>query len=83
VGGFAVVVSLNWFMLCGPAGLPAAISARLGEAVRGILAEPAIRDRLDQAAFVRTEEVAQERLSAWVEAEQTRWAPVIRASGAG
>jgi tripartite-type tricarboxylate transporter receptor subunit TctC len=81
--GFADVVSLNWFMLCGPAGLPAAIAARLAEAVRGILAEPAIRERLDQAAFVRTEEVAQERLSAWVEAEQTRWAPVIRASGAG
>jgi tripartite-type tricarboxylate transporter receptor subunit TctC len=80
--GFPNVVSLNWFMLCGPAGLPAAISGRLAEAVKTVLAEPGIRERLDAAAFVRTEEVPQERLASWVEGEQTRWAPVIRASGA-
>jgi tripartite-type tricarboxylate transporter receptor subunit TctC len=81
--GFANVVSLNWFVLCGPAGLPAAISGRLAEAVRTVLAESGIRERLDAAAFVRTEDVPQERLAAWIDGEQTRWAPVIRASGAG
>lgn len=80
--GFQNVVSLNWFMLCGPAGLPAAIAGRLAEAVKTVLAEPGVRERLDASAFVRTEEVPQERLAAWVEGEQTRWAPVIRASGA-
>ncbi|MCX7931791.1 MAG: tripartite tricarboxylate transporter substrate binding protein [Rhodovarius sp.] len=80
--GFPRVVSLNWFLLCGPAGLPPVVVARLGEAVRAILAEPAIRERLDQSAFVRTEDVPQERLAAWVQGEQDRWAPVIRASGA-
>jgi len=80
--GFPSVVSLNWFMLAGPAGLPPAIAERLDAAVRGVLAEPAIRERLDLAAFVQTEDVPQAGLSAWVQAEQARWAPIVRASGA-
>jgi len=80
--GFANVVSLNWFMLAGPAGLPPAISERLAGAVRGVLAEPAIRERLDSIAFVQAEDVPQPNLSAWVQAEQARWAPIVRASGA-
>ncbi len=80
--GFPNVVSLNWFMLAGPAGLPPAIAERLAAALRGILAEPAMRERLDSVAFVQTEDVAQRALSAWVQAEQARWAPIVRASGA-
>jgi len=80
--GFPNVVSLNWFMLAGPAGLPPVIAERLAAAVRGILAEAAMRERLDSVAFVQTEDVAQRALSAWVQAEQARWAPIVRASGA-
>ncbi|MDB5412267.1 MAG: tripartite tricarboxylate transporter substrate binding protein [Rubritepida sp.] len=80
--GFGNVVSLNWFMLAAPAGLPQSITERLADAVRGILAEPAIRERLDAVAFVTTDDVPQPGLAAWVQAEQTRWAPVVRASGA-
>jgi tripartite-type tricarboxylate transporter receptor subunit TctC len=80
--GFTNVVSLNWFMMCGPAGLPAAITERLGAAIRSILAEPAIRERFDAIAFVAGEDVPQPGLAAWVQAEQTRWAPIVRASGA-
>lgn len=80
--GFANVVSLNWFMLAAPAGLPAAITERLADAIRGILAESAMRERLDAVAFVATDPVPQAGLADWVQAEQQRWAPVIRASGA-
>lgn len=80
--GFANVVSLNWFMLCAPAGLPPAITERLSAAVREILAEPAIRERMDSIAFVAGENVPQPGLAAWVQGEQQRWAPVVRASGA-
>ncbi|MBS7788947.1 tripartite tricarboxylate transporter substrate binding protein [Roseococcus sp. SDR] len=80
--GFSNVVSLNWFMLCGPAGLPPAITERLSTAVREILAEPAIRERMDSIAFVPGESVPQAGLAAWVQGEQQRWAPVVRASGA-
>jgi tripartite-type tricarboxylate transporter receptor subunit TctC len=80
--GFANVVSLNWFMLAAPAGLPPAITERLGSAVREILAEPAIRERMESIAFVQAENVPQPGLAAWVQAEAARWAPVVRASGA-
>ncbi|MCX7371970.1 MAG: tripartite tricarboxylate transporter substrate binding protein [Alphaproteobacteria bacterium] len=80
--GFGDVVSLNWFMLAAPAGLPQAIATRLAEAVRGVLGDAQVRERLDQAAFVRTDWIDQPNLPAWVAGEQTRWAPVIRASGA-
>jgi tripartite-type tricarboxylate transporter receptor subunit TctC len=80
--GFANVVSLNWFMLAAPAGLPHVITERLGSAVKEILAEPAIRERMESIAFVQAENVPQPGLAAWVQAEAARWSPVVRASGA-
>lgn len=80
--GFTNVVSLNWFMLAGPAGLPPAITERLAAAVKEILAEPTLRQRLDSIAFVPADDVPTAGLSTWVAAEQARWAPVVRASGA-
>ncbi len=80
--GFGNVVSLNWFLLCGPAGLPEPIAARLAEAVAAALADPGVKDRMARAAFVSAGEVPRAGLAAWVDAEQARWAPVIRASGA-
>ncbi|WP_424811661.1 Bug family tripartite tricarboxylate transporter substrate binding protein [Roseococcus sp. YIM B11640] len=79
--GFPNVVSLNWFLLCGPAGLPDAITERLSAAVTSILAEPGIREKLDSYAFVSAGQVPQPQLAAWVAAEYARWTPVIRASG--
>lgn len=80
--GLGNVVSLNWFMLAAPAGLPPAIAERIGTAMREILAEPAIRERMDSSAFVPAGDIPQPGLAAWVQAEQARWAPVVRASGA-
>ena len=79
--GFADVVSLNWFLMAGPAGMPAGIAERLNAAINTILAEPDIIDRMNKAAFVRAEDVATERLADWVASEKSRWAPVIRAAG--
>lgn len=80
--GFGNVVSLNWFMLAAPAGLPPAITERLSAAIGGILAEATIRERLDSVAFVPTESPPQAGLADWIQAEHQRWAPVVRASGA-
>lgn len=80
--GFPNVVSLNWFLLSGPAGMPAPIVARLSAAVNEILADPAMRERLDSYAFVATDAVPQAGLADWVRGEYTRWSPVVRASGA-
>lgn len=80
--GFAGVASLNWFLLCGPAGLPAPIAERLAGAVRSVLAEPELRAALDQSVFVPMPWLAPAAIPAWVEGEQRRWEPVVRASGA-
>ena len=47
-----------------------------------ILADPAMRQRLDSYAFVATESVPQAGLADWVRGEYARWTPVVRASGA-
>jgi len=80
--GFSNVVSLNWFLLCAPAGTPAPIVERLSIAVTAILAEAPVRERLDSYAFVATDPVPQAGLADWVRGEYTRWGPVVRASGA-
>lgn len=80
--GFGNVVSLNWFLLCAPAGLPEPVAARLAEAVAAAMADAGVQERHAQAAFVPAGNVPRAGLPAWVEAEQARWAPVIRASGA-
>jgi tripartite-type tricarboxylate transporter receptor subunit TctC len=80
--GFPNVVSLNWFMLAAPAGLPAPIVERLADAVRQILAEPEMRARLDASVFVPMPWLTPAQLPAWVAGEQTKWEPVVRASGA-
>ncbi|MBR0656225.1 Bug family tripartite tricarboxylate transporter substrate binding protein [Plastoroseomonas arctica] len=71
----------SWFGLSGPAGLPAAIVAKLNAEVRAVLATADVRARyaefggtpgtLDAAGFTR-----------FVAEEFARWAPVVRASGA-
>jgi tripartite-type tricarboxylate transporter receptor subunit TctC len=80
--GFTNVVSLNWFLLSAPAGVSPAIVERLSTAIAAILAEPAVRERLDSYAFVATDPVPQAGLADWVRGEYTRWGPVVRASGA-
>lgn len=80
--GFPNVVSLNWFLLSAPAGTPAPIVERLSSAVSAILAESAVRERLDSYAFVPTEALPQAGLADWVRGEYMRWGPVVRASGA-
>ncbi|MBY0338292.1 MAG: tripartite tricarboxylate transporter substrate binding protein [Acetobacteraceae bacterium] len=79
--GFGNVVSLNWFLFGGPAGLPAPIVERLATAVRQVLAEPRIREGMDNATFVGMPEVAPGQLGAWVEDERAKWEPVVRAAG--
>lgn len=80
--GFTNVVSLNWFLLAAPAGVSPAIAERLSTAIAAILAEPAVRERLESYAFVATDPVPQAGLADWVRGEYTRWGPVVRASGA-
>jgi tripartite-type tricarboxylate transporter receptor subunit TctC len=70
-----------WYGVLGPQGLPAAIIARLHQAMVTALQSPELRKRLinDGAA---PETNAPEEFRNFIKAEIERWAPIIRASGA-
>lgn len=75
------IVNTSWFGISGPAGLPAAVVARLNAEIRAVLATQEVRARfaefggtpgdMDAAAYGR-----------FVAEEFARWAPVVKASGA-
>jgi tripartite-type tricarboxylate transporter receptor subunit TctC len=79
--GYPALVVTTWFALSAPAGLPGEIVTKLNAEVRRILQLPDTRERL------RPEGIEPGTLDApafteFVSAEITRWAPVVRASGA-
>lgn len=80
--GFPGSVASNWFLLAGPAGLPAEVVARLRTAIAAASAEPAIRERFDALGLVSLGDPAPAEIARFVTAEAARWAPVVRASGA-
>jgi tripartite-type tricarboxylate transporter receptor subunit TctC len=80
--GFPGSVASNWFLLAGPAGLPAEIVARLRAAIAAASAEPAIRERFEALGLVSLGDPSPEEMARFVAAEGARWAPVVRASGA-
>lgn len=76
--GFDVSV---WQGLLAPAGTDAAIVERLGDAIRGALASPALRGRLDALGV---EAIGSDPASfgRFIDAELAKWAEVVRRSGA-
>ncbi len=79
--GFPELVTVTWFSLSGPAGVPEPIVKKLNAEVIKALAQPDIRQRLsrdaidpeplDPAAFVK-----------FIEAETRIWVPIAKSSGA-
>ena len=49
--GFAGFESVGWIGLCAPAKTPAAVLERLDAGERAMLADPAVKERLDALAF--------------------------------
>jgi tripartite-type tricarboxylate transporter receptor subunit TctC len=75
------LVSTSWFGISGPAGLPAAIVARLNAEIRAVLAVPDIRQRFAELGGTPGDTDAA-GYGRFVAEEFARWAPVVRASGA-
>jgi tripartite-type tricarboxylate transporter receptor subunit TctC len=72
----------SWFGLFAPAGTPAPIVARMNEAVRTALLDPATRDRLVEQDLPPIMEGSPAEFSAFLRRELAEWVPVVRASGA-
>jgi tripartite-type tricarboxylate transporter receptor subunit TctC len=78
--GLPDFTALTWNGIVAPAGTPVPIVAHLNAALTETLAQPAVRERLagmDQDAWSSTPAA----FAAFLDAEQKKWAPVIRAAG--
>ncbi len=79
--GFPGFEASTWFAVLAPARTPAAIADRLHAEIEAALATPELRDRLAGMAFTATP-TPRAALTALVAAEATKWAEVVRLSGA-
>lgn len=82
--GFPTIAMSTWHGFYAPAGTPEPIQERLSAALRGAMADPALRRRF---ADLLTEPATEERATiafhrAFLAEEVARWRPVIEAAGA-
>ncbi|WP_439547755.1 tripartite tricarboxylate transporter substrate binding protein [Falsiroseomonas sp.] len=79
--GFPGFEALTWFGLMAPHGTPAAITDRMNAEVNKVLTSAETRGRLDAMGFVPD---ARDRpaFASYLAEEVTKWAGVVRASGA-
>jgi tripartite-type tricarboxylate transporter receptor subunit TctC len=79
--GYPELSASIWFSLSGPAGMPADIVNRLNTEVRRILQLHDVRERL-RPEGIEPGDLDPKQFAAFMAAEVSRWAPVVRASGA-
>ncbi|MEO3470915.1 tripartite tricarboxylate transporter substrate binding protein [Roseomonas sp. CAU 1739] len=72
----------SWFGVFAPAGTPAAIVARMNQAVREAVLDPANRRRLEEQDLPPIIEGSPEQFAAFLRRELATWVPLVRASGA-
>jgi tripartite-type tricarboxylate transporter receptor subunit TctC len=78
--GYADTVADNWYALLAPAMTPPAIVAKLNQAVRTALTDPALRDKLINSGAIPSP-TSPEGLGKFLKEELDRWGKVIREKG--
>ncbi len=78
--GYADTIADNWYGLFAPAKTPPAVVAKLNQAVRAALADPAVHDKLVKSGAIPTP-TSPEELGKFLKAEFDRWGKVIRDKG--
>jgi tripartite-type tricarboxylate transporter receptor subunit TctC len=79
--GYATLETAGWQGVLGPAGMPRDIVAKLSGEIAKVLAKPDVAKRFAEAGTPVTDR-GSEAFAAFVKAENERWLPVIKASGA-
>ncbi|HVE50081.1 MAG TPA: tripartite tricarboxylate transporter substrate binding protein [Casimicrobiaceae bacterium] len=79
--GFAQLETAGWQGVMGPAGMPRDIVTKLSTELRKVLAKPEVVKRFADAGTPVTDRGADD-FAAFIKAENQRWLPVIKASGA-
>lgn len=76
--GFPDLVAPSWFSLSGPAQMPKDVVLRLNSEVRRIVQLPDIRERM-RPEGIEAGQLDSQAFTAFVAAENKRWAPLVRA----
>ena len=76
--GYPDIQTTTWTMITGPAGLPKPIVDAVNREVLKIVAKPELKKHFDQEGEVPAA-MSPAELTAFVQAEVTRWSPVVRA----
>jgi tripartite-type tricarboxylate transporter receptor subunit TctC len=79
--GYPQLETAGWQGLVGPAGMPKEAVARLAGELKKSLAKPEVRERFLRAGTPVVERGPDE-FAAFIKAENERWLPLIKASGA-
>ncbi len=79
--GFAELETSGWQGLVGPAGMPKDVVQKLQSALKKVLSNPDVRERLEKSGTPITERSSAE-FTNFIKSENDRWASVIKASGA-
>lgn len=79
--GFAELETSGWQGLVGPAGMPKDVVQKLQGALKKVLSNPEVRERLEKSGTPITERSSAE-FTNFIKSENDRWASVIKASGA-
>ena len=70
--GFKGFDALQWYGVCGPAGMPSAIVKTLNESLNGVLKAPDFREKLSVEA-VEPMPMSSEQFSAYIKKDLDRW----------
>jgi len=79
--GFAELETSGWQGLVGPPGIPKDVVQKLQVALKKVLANPDVRERLEKSGTPITERSSAE-FAKFIKSENDRWVSVIKASGA-
>ena len=71
----------TWTGLFGPAGMPAAITARLNDDIAKIAADPAYIKQIEATGSVVAKPMSAAEFASFVESEGKRWVGIARAAG--
>jgi tripartite-type tricarboxylate transporter receptor subunit TctC len=78
--GFPEIQALAWMAIMAPAGTPMPIIERMNKEIVAILKEPETEQKL-ATSYMEAIGSTPEELSAWMNEERKRWAPVIKHVG--
>jgi tripartite-type tricarboxylate transporter receptor subunit TctC len=78
--GFKGFDAQQWYGVCGPAGLPAAVVKALNETLATTLAAPELREKLSIEA-VEPMPMSAERFGEFMRADIARWTQIAKARG--